>query len=202
MRPEPLPPSSPLPAACAFHSELAASISCARCGTFACHACHTLASDGQPYCVRCLSKQPQLRIADRGTRFVANLVDSIILYGSMFVAMFIGGMLAQPHAEDPDTGGVIAVVLILFTIVAALLLQLGFQVTYGQSVGKRMMRLRVVRSDGSRPSVMRIIFARNLALGAVSAIVGFVGLIDALLIFGEKRRCLHDMIADTDVIAE
>jgi uncharacterized RDD family membrane protein YckC len=67
--------------------------------------------------------------------------------------------------------------------------------------------IKVARKDGSRASLGRIFWLRNVVntlVGMVLLIVPFVGglysLIDALMIFGEQRRCCHDYIADTIVI--
>jgi uncharacterized RDD family membrane protein YckC len=70
---------------------------------------------------------------------------------------------------------------------------------YGQSVGKRIWGIKVVRSDGSPASLGRIFLLRNV-VNAVLTVLPLYGLLDALLILGEKRQCLHDKIADTIVI--
>jgi uncharacterized RDD family membrane protein YckC len=66
-----------------------------------------------------------------------------------------------------------------------------------------MLGIRVVRRDGSHCGLARIFFARYLPvtlLGAVPFVGGLVSLVDALLIFRDDRRCLHDEIADTIVV--
>ena len=65
------------------------------------------------------------------------------------------------------------------------------------------MDIRVVRVDGSRVSFARFVFLRWLPLaivGCIPFVGGIVALIDPLLIFRESRRCLHDDIADTQVV--
>jgi uncharacterized RDD family membrane protein YckC len=73
----------------------------------------------------------------------------------------------------------------------------------GQTIAKKWLGIKVVRSDGSPASVGRIFWLRNV----VNAIPGFIpllgavySLVDHCLIFGERRRCLHDLIADTQVV--
>jgi len=56
-----------------------------------------------------------------------------------------------------------------------------------------------VHSDGSRASLGRIIVLRNV-LNSLLGIIPLYGFVDALLIFGDKRQCVHDKIADTIVI--
>jgi uncharacterized RDD family membrane protein YckC len=74
---------------------------------------------------------------------------------------------------------------------------------YGQTVGKRVMGIRVVRTDGSRVTFGRFIFLRWLPLFIVGVIpwIGYIsGLLDLLLIFRDSHQCLHDNIADTRVV--
>jgi uncharacterized RDD family membrane protein YckC len=76
-----------------------------------------------------------------------------------------------------------------------------------QTIGKKLVGIKVARKDGSRASLGRIFWLRNVVnsiVGMVLLIVPFIGgfysLIDSLMIFGEQRRCCHDYIADTIVI--
>ena len=69
----------------------------------------------------------------------------------------------------------------------------------GQSIGKKMLNIKVVMSDGSKASLGRIFWVRNVVNGLLS-IVPLYGLIDVLFIFGMQRQCLHDKIADTIVV--
>lgn len=73
----------------------------------------------------------------------------------------------------------------------------------GQTIGKKLVGIKVVRSDGSRASLGRIFWLRNV----VNALPGFIPLlgsfwflIDHCFIFGDKRQCVHDKIADTIVV--
>jgi uncharacterized RDD family membrane protein YckC len=80
---------------------------------------------------------------------------------------------------------------------------LGYQIylaQYGQSIGKRMRHIRVVRTDGSPASMARILLLRNFIPAIIGSFCGLFGIIDALTIFGEERRCIHDLLADTKVV--
>ena len=74
---------------------------------------------------------------------------------------------------------------------------------HGQTVGKRLLGLRIVRSDGARASAGRLLGLRygiGAVLSAVPVAGPFYGLVDSLLIFRASRQCVHDTIADTIVI--
>ena len=73
----------------------------------------------------------------------------------------------------------------------------------GQTLGKKAVGIRVLRSDTSHCELWRIVLLRFLPLallGAIPKIGVGISLIDALMIFGSERRCLHDLIADTIVV--
>ena len=73
----------------------------------------------------------------------------------------------------------------------------------GQTIGKKLVDIKIVRADGSRATLARIFWLRYLISSLLMRIPGvgaFYALVDVLLIFGEARRCCHDYIADTVVV--
>ena len=74
-----------------------------------------------------------------------------------------------------------------------------------QTIGKRALGIKIVRTDGSPVALSRVVFLRWLPTGIAGRIpfIGrFVALADVLVIFGSERRCIHDYIADTIVIVD
>jgi len=75
--------------------------------------------------------------------------------------------------------------------------------TRGQTIGKALCKVRIVRLDGSKPTFVRIAGLRTGATALLSAVpkVGYMlALVDVLFIFTKSRRCLHDFIANTKVV--
>jgi uncharacterized RDD family membrane protein YckC len=73
----------------------------------------------------------------------------------------------------------------------------------GQTIGKRIVGIKVVRTDFSRATLGRIFWLRNVVNaipGAIPYVGNVYGLVDHLFIFGESRQCVHDKIADTVVV--
>jgi uncharacterized RDD family membrane protein YckC len=130
------------------------------------------------------------QLAGRGTRLLTMILDSIILVAMVYLPMLIG--TAVSHAIPFD-------LLVAAGLVGWIWLTVMFVSRNGQSIGKKITGIKVVRSDGSRASVGRIIVLRNV-LNSLLGIIPLYGFVDALLIFGESHQCVHDRIADTIVI--
>ena len=183
-------------ALCARHPALDAKAICSRCGSYACAQCYQLGADGLDYCVDCQARVPVL--ASRGARFVANLVDQFVV-----VLPWLGGVFLQVIINANAGGGDGDMFLMGLGVLASIgvgIYQLYLVAQNGQSIGKRMMKIRLVRTDGSPVSLARVIFVRNLVPGVINSFCGFFSLVDALFIFNDDRRCLHDAMADTKVV--
>jgi uncharacterized RDD family membrane protein YckC len=141
--------------------------------------------------------------AERGTRLAAAILDAIIfgamVYAPFFIAMFGRAATAEPRSANADTMLVVGGGLALVGLVVWCWLTISRMRANGQSIAKKFLDIKVVRTDGSPVSLGRLIGLRNI----VNALLGFIplyGVIDALFIFGESRRCLHDKLADTIVV--
>lgn len=191
--------SAPEGALCGNHAGVAATNICARCGTFICATCSVGTLNGV-FCPKCFT--PSYTLGDRGKRFVANLIDNVVATGPMFLGLI--GWLVLESARGGRRTGDAAVFLVFGGMALGLAVGVGvqivMQVKFGQSVGKRLFGLKVVRVDGSACELWRLILLRNVAVHALAQLCGFVGIIDALMIFSAEQRCLHDLMADTVVI--
>ncbi len=160
--------------------------------------------------------QAEMVDASRGARFLAIFIDglppAVIGIGiAVAVAMPAYQSYKQAHVpgiEPPPLGSANHMTMTWawlagFAMLAFFIYSAALVYRYGQTFGKRMMGIRVVRTDGSRVTFGRFIFLRWLPLAVVGAVpvVNIVaGLLDPLLIFRDTRQCLHDNIADTKVV--
>jgi len=138
-------------------------------------------------------------LAQRSSRFWAAMIDM----GIGLAALFIVSRLT-PWNPWRNVGGWQAVVVNsaigfgLFLLIHGWLL-----VRRGQTVGKAALRVRIVRMDGSRANAWHI-FGLRYGVGMLATAVPFAGmvygLVDALMIFRDSRRCLHDLVAGTKVV--
>ena len=134
----------------------------------------------------------ETRKASRGQRLGAAILDSLIMGVGAALAIYGGAGKSMPVLV---IGGLIILGLIVANCV--LLHQ------NGQTIGKRTLGIKIVRSNGDRVGLGRIILLRTLPmsiLGRIPYVGALVVLVDSLLIFNNERRCLHDMFADTIVI--
>jgi uncharacterized RDD family membrane protein YckC len=137
-------------------------------------------------------------LADRLTRLLAVIVDSLLV---VVVGGLLGWGLAAEEAGDPS--GPVVLGAGVLAGVALLVLNLFHLHRNGQTLGKKWLGIKVVRLDGSRCGLARIVFARWLPVTLLGAIpvIGFAfALVDPLMIFRADRRCLHDLIADSTVV--
>jgi uncharacterized RDD family membrane protein YckC len=130
------------------------------------------------------------QLAGRGTRLLTMILDSIILVAMVYLPLMIGTAVSRAIPFD---------LLVVAGLVGWIWLTVMFVSRNGQSIGKKITGIKVVRSDGSRASLGRIIVLRNV-LNSLLGIIPLYGFVDALLIFGDSHQCVHDKIADTIVI--
>jgi uncharacterized RDD family membrane protein YckC len=140
-------------------------------------------------------------LAGRGARLLAVLIDGLIS-GVLFWAL----TFVTPLTLTPAPGAsLVRVLLVNFVIgvILFLILQGYLLATRGQTIGKALLKMRIVRRDGSPASFGRLVGMRYLPtmlLSMIPVLGGLYAIIDSLLIFRESRRCLHDNIADTIVV--
>ena len=70
----------------------------------------------------------------------------------------------------------------------------------GQTLGKRAVRIRIVRMDtGENGGFVTNVMMRTV-LSWILSMIPFYGLVDTIFIFRPDRRCVHDHIAGTRVV--
>lgn len=186
---------------CAVHSDQPARRTCPRCGDFFCDACAQYSQLGDAVCSRCPAPVSTIN-ASLGARFGGSMADglvAIIPIGIAFAVLF-----------PTDTMGPYSILLATslamlcgLGLTGAIQLVVMLMDPWRRSIGKRLAGTRVARPDGSVPEMWRIIVLRNLVLtlaGFIPYVGNFVGFADAVAVFGNDRKCLHDYIADTIVV--
>ncbi len=121
-----------------------------------------------------------------GPRFVAYLIDGVILYVVNIILGFVFGMMG-------DAGSTIGSVVALLVSIGYFLY---FWTTSGQTIGHSIMKLKVVTTDGGKLDVTKAIM-RYVGY-IISGIVIGIGFLWVL--FDTNKQGWHDKIAGTHVV--
>jgi uncharacterized RDD family membrane protein YckC len=152
----------------------------------------------------------RVRVSGFGRRFLAAAVDGLLLASiSMIVTLVTAMALGAPIPRAREIGPDMLVAGILDRnpmAVGAIGLFLGLTILYelyctgiaGQTLGMKLVRIRVIAGRGRPPGAVRGSI-RVLAL-AISVLPGGLGWLWAL--FDREHRALHDHLAGTYVILE
>jgi uncharacterized RDD family membrane protein YckC len=155
------------------------------------------------------------RLAEFTDRLVARIVDGLIL-GLLTAALLVPGYLAvffaivDPSDPEPFEDPLAFLVPIFALTAAAFLLSLALAYLYeveamyrtGQTIGKRVMNIRVIPVDPTQTLTRGAAFKRYLIQHVAAAFVPALNWIDGLWQLWDKpyRQCLHDKFASTLVI--
>jgi uncharacterized RDD family membrane protein YckC len=141
---------------------------------------------------------PQL--ASRSQRFFAIFLDTVF----QVLALSLVSVLtpynpfktAGSDMWSADPAGAITGVLTFLLLNGYLL------ATRGQTLGKALLKIRIVRPSGEPASGARLAlrYGVGFATGLMAVALWIYSLVDCLMIFRKSRRCLHDEIADTIVV--
>ena len=161
--------------------------------------------------------------ADNGPRFIAFIIDTAILAGvgiALSLLYYVFANLLAFVAKDAasDVSAALGIVLLVSTLIFWLLVA-AVRPTYftyfhgrtGQTPGKKLAGIKVIRTDGAKVSYGRA-FWRDLSdiVGTIVLIVLsyftcglsllFLMGVNTVPLFDSERRALHDFLADTRVV--
>ncbi len=142
--------------------------------------------------------------ASRGSRWAARFIDQAMLGTILVVAALFSPLKLKYGWIEMFTSGSTETTVLGLVALGFWLFQSYLLATTGQTLGKRWVKIKVVRMNGDPPGFVFAVLLREWVLfGAawIPTIGYFVGLVDALFIFGAEERCLHDYIAGTRVVA-
>jgi uncharacterized RDD family membrane protein YckC len=151
-------------------------------------------------------------LASWGSRVAAALVDWLIV-GIPAIVLFVllvGTTIGLIGDADSSAWAVIGASLLWLVLVLALLYAPTLMARQGpgngQTLGKQMVGIRVVR-DGGEPmgfgwAALRELVVKGLLLGFASSIIPLIPwLLDVLWpLWDDENRALHDMVVSTHVV--
>ena len=141
-------------------------------------------------------------LAGRGIRLGAAIIDGIVqsiivfpLLWSLGVWEFLLRGEAMSSAQNLQLG--------LVGVVVFMLLQGYLLKSRGQTIGKLALGIKIVRLGGAQPEFGALIGLRYLPqwiIQNIPSVGSMLLIVDVLLIFRDDRRCIHDLIAGTQVV--
>lgn len=140
--------------------------------------------------------------ANLGSRIVAIIIDLIILSLVVVIIALPLGLLAGLSAMGNPTQLFAAriaffVAFMVLNVLVWLLYFTYFEGTTGQTLGKKIMGIKVVKENGDQPSFMDALIRTILRIidGIAFYLVGFI-----VILVSEKKQRLGDMAAGTIVV--
>jgi len=144
----------------------------------------------------------ELVLAGRGRRLAASLIDVLLVPILAIFLMLVTGVLE--HAADWSASGRPMLRIFALGVVSYLILNVWLLWQRGQTVGKAIMRIAIVSTKSGNKApfwrlAIRALFFPTLYL-VVWPLAAAFPLIDQVLIFGKRRRCVHDYVCGTSVV--
>jgi len=141
-------------------------------------------------------------LATRWQRLWASLIDGLTIAVITIPTMyFTGGFDGIAQGIQPSLGYTLLIAalgIIVFLIINAKSL-----IHNGQTVGKRLLGIKIVDLNGSLPSIKQHLIKRYTVYfipGQIPVVGQVFSLINLLFIFAKQKRCVHDYAAGTKVV--
>ncbi|TKD57489.1 RDD family protein [Flavobacterium sp. ASW18X] len=135
------------------------------------------------------------KIVSIGERIIAFLIDGFILYLYAILVSFIGDAIGYIYEDRWTQRGLVALIF-LPAMGYSLFMNALFN---GRTVGKMLLKMRVVKVDGSPVHWSNYLVRWMLRLVDIYLFIGSVGILSIL--FTDKRQRLGDAAAGTVVIS-
>lgn len=163
------------------------------------------------------------RLAEFSDRLVAAIIDGLIV-GAVYMVVLVPAYLLLIFTVIPSTTVVngsyagpsdaevasfvftffgVMVLMFLFALVFSYLYEVEYLLRGGgQTIGKRVMKIRVVPMDPAQPLTRAMCFKRYLVHRVAGTVIPAFSWIDGLWQLWDQpyRQCLHDKYAKTVVI--
>src|SRR6478735_7855099 len=150
------------------------------------------------------------RLAEWGPRVMASLIDGLIIC-LIAALIFVPLTAAFPFLTD-STGGIIALVLawlggiFVFCIALALYAPILLVRWDGQTVGKKLLRIRVIQTSGEKFDFFQAFFREGIVKGLLILLIAIFTIFILPLVnylwplWDDENRCLHDYLCKTRVV--
>lgn len=134
----------------------------------------------------------KVKLASRIDRWLASSID-----GLMALMTVLSIILAAPIINNLDAVKfILLLMLLIFSLIQACLLA-----SSGQTFGKKVMKIRIIRVDtGRNGGLITNVLIRFVVGVVLLGTIPFYTAMDTVFIWREDKRCIHDLIAGTCVV--
>jgi len=142
-------------------------------------------------------------LASRWSRLFAALIDGLLMLAIQLPVMYFNGYFDGASADDWEPALTQEITAAIFGVVVFLLVNGYLLKNHGQTIGKRLLGISIRDMQGNLCDFVPMVLKREILWQLVVYIPvsgGFIVLADVLTIFRKDRRCLHDLLAGTQVI--
>jgi uncharacterized RDD family membrane protein YckC len=151
-----------------------------------------------------------MELAGRLERFCAQMIDGFL----NLLAALPGGILIvvavinaeQQNQDEPGPLFFVGAALAMIGLLALNIYQWVLIARDGQSIGKRLMKVRIIKVDTRQPpgfvhGVLLRLWVNSILAGLPCGLGLVYSIVDLCFIFREDRRCVHDLLAQTVVVS-
>jgi len=122
-------------------------------------------------------------------------------YGGTGGGMMRGGMMGRGFVPENPLAFVFSAGVLFVTVVIAIIYTLFLEGFWkGQTIGKKVLRIRVVNEKTGKPETVTQSFIRNILRIIDNQLLGLVALV--LIIFTKRKQRVGDLLAHTVVVKE
>lgn len=135
------------------------------------------------------------------TRLIAWIIDQLLLAATVAISTAAIGFLGQAIRINELLGfsealqRIVGVVLLSMAAALPIVYNIGFWMLAGQTIGKRIMGVRVVQTNGQRVTFWAAV---RRQIGYVISAILFLGYL--WILFDNRRQGFHDKLAGTYVV--
>ena len=139
--------------------------------------------------------------ASRWSRFWASLIDALTIIPITIPLMyFTGGFEDISEGIEPSLA--YTLIMSFISTVIFLIMHGKFIIRDGQTIGKKLQKIKIVTIDGHHAEIPALIkrYGFYWFVPLVPVIGQLLNIANILFIFSKSKRCLHDYVGGTKVI--
>lgn len=143
----------------------------------------------------------ELDLASRWARLGAALIDGVLSLIITLPLMYVtGGFDKILSGEEPSL--MYSLIMLFVGTVVFVLLHGYFLTRDGQTIGKKVLSIKIVTLDNQLPKIPHFLkrYGFMWLLYGVPLVGPILNLVNLLFIFSKTKRCLHDHVGGTKVV--